>query len=201
MGRENDEFVSKNTENDRLMLVFCLISIFCVAIRAFQLICITYQAIGFESSFTLTKHIFSNDVVKIPVEILIDLMIIFTTIYGGVETTISVIKTREIPIGEIKPLPDKKKRRFWHIFNIWTAQTISCTLLYGMIGKNDVTDFDLAHIYIGFLFATTVLLAGANANRVVEDVQVKMEEDDKITKENLEKFKEVAESAKEFFEK
>ena len=201
MERENDEIVSKNTENDRLMLVFCLISIFCVAIRAFQLICITYQAINFESSLTLIKHIFSNDVVKIPVEILIDLMIIFTTIYGGVETTISVIKTREIPIGEIKPLPDKKKRRFWHIFNIWTAQTISCTLLYGMIGKNDVTDFDLAHIYIGFLFATTVLLAGANANRVVEDVQVKIEEDDKMTKQDLEKFKEVAESAKEFFEK
>lgn len=200
MGIESDKFVSKNTENDRLMLVFCLISIFCVAIRAFQLICITYQAVGFEAQFILFKHILSNNVVKIPVEILIDLMIIFTSIYGGVETTISVIKTREIPIGEIQPLPERKKRRFWHIFNIWAAQTISCTVLYIMIGKNDITDFDLAHIYIGFLFATTVLLAGANANRIVEDVQIE-NKDDKFTKEDLEKFKDVAELVKEKLEK
>lgn len=200
MGIESDKFVSKNTENDRLMLVFCLISIFSVAIRAFQLICITYQTVGFEAQFVLFKHILSNNVVKIPVEILIDLMIIFTSIYGGVETTISVIKTREIPIGEIQPLPERKKRRFWHIFNIWAAQTISCTVLYIMIGKNDITDFDLAHIYIGFLFATTVLLAGANANRIVEDVQIE-NKDDKFTKEDLEKFKDVAELVKEKLEK
>lgn len=69
-----------------------------------------------------------------------------------------------------------------------------------MIGKNDITDFDLAHIYIGFLFATTVLLAGANANRIVEDVQIE-NKDDKFTKEDLEKFKDVAELVKEKLEK
>lgn len=181
-----EDVLTPQTENDRLMMIFCFLSIFCIAIRFFQLISITYNQLDmhFDGTLTILDIIFQKQGVHIPVDIIVDIMLVFTGAYSGVETSVSVIKSRNMPIGEAKPVPLKKRRRMWHIVDIWVAQTVGTTALYILLGKNNITDFDLMNTYIGLFVVVAAMIGICNASNMVADTENKIGKNKREKDEN-----------------
>lgn len=73
---------------------------------------------------------FIDGPVNVPVDILSNSIIIFLIIYGGVESSVSIIGTIKSKEGESKPLPEHKARRLFNMVIVSIIYTTFAIAIY-----------------------------------------------------------------------
>lgn len=107
----------------------------------------------------------------VPINILIDTMIVLTAIYGGGENYTTFIKGRNLPEGVGQTMTPKQKKRLFSIFKVWSALTFIMTALNMWLGDNlPNLNFYLNELYFGLMFATSSIAVANKMPKITEDM-------------------------------
>lgn len=166
MTNEELEIESKD-EFCRLIAVFGGFSLLVILVVVYQTLCFLYV----EGTVPgIIDFLMTRSVKSFPTNIIIGTLTLCTLIYGGVESSVSVIKSLDVPKGSFKPLPPKHRKRMWFLFIDWLLLFSTVTVCYFIAGDTSGIDFVLSEIAYGLASSVTILFASNRLPKVAKDL-------------------------------
>jgi len=136
-------------------------------------------------------HFNAEQVAKIPIDILIQSLMIFTIVYSGFEGSIALVKSSRLPVGQYSKLPQYKLNALKTMILLWTILVFSVTFLNTVIQPKIVIDekyvyFDLQSLYTSFGTIVVMYIYVREGPKVVTDVNIKDKSNNTCIDKNIE---------------
>lgn len=123
----------------------------------------------------------------IPLNVLLDFLVLYTLGYGGFEGSTAFIKTLSLDNGQFAQMPEKKLRRFFRFILVWYFSAIVLSVYQMVILPIDVKlSFYIDKVFTGLGISSIVYMYGRKAPKSVADITIKKsEQSDPVPEDNI----------------
>lgn len=124
--------------------------------------------------FNINDEMFKYQLFKLPINVLLDFVVLYTLGYGGFEGSTAFIKTLSLDGGQFIQMPEKKLKRFFRFIMMWYIVAIVLSLYQMMILTVDSQlSFFVDKAFTGLGMSSMVYMYGRKAPKTVADLSIK----------------------------
>lgn len=177
-----------------LALIFYALGSFILLLMIIQFIAyhIFYSKSLILMNFTPLFNLFGvfsldNDTYKqfqLPYKPLIDGLLLYTTLYGGLEGATSVIKSINQPIGVSQPMPEYKLKRFFNFIIFWFIIALISSLFQMSVSIESGISFYSDAVFAGLIGATMAYGFGRQGSKTGENIHISQKKNDCMDNDN-----------------
>jgi len=169
--KEQKDSMITNKNKDILFIFYSLFVV--IFILMFLRLYVLY-----DNDLAPNVHLNIEQVVKIPINTLIQSLMLFTIAYSGFEGSIAVIKSSRLPVGQYTKLPQYKLNALKVMILLWTILVFYITMLNILIQPKIIIDekyayIDLQPLYTSFGTIIVMYIYVREGPKVATDIHIK----------------------------